>query len=76
MRVIIRRPHAYFFIDETFKEQGGIRSVTPAGCQLADGSLAPLPGIYFLDEDGKHIASAAITSAENLREAMADAKAK
>jgi len=53
VRVIIRRPHAYFFINDLFEGRGGIKSATPAGCTLADGSTAPLPGIYVLDADGK-----------------------
>lgn len=53
VRVIVRRPHAYFLIDELFEGRGGIRGSTPAGCLLADGTTAPLPGIYVLDADGR-----------------------
>lgn len=63
VRVIIRRPHAYFFLQDTFEERGGIRSATPAGCVLADGTTAPLPGIYLLDEDGEFLESVALAGA-------------
>ena len=78
MRVIIRRPHAYFFIEDTFEDRGGISSATPAGCKLADGSTAPLPGVYFLDEEGKHAGSVALAgaSAEQLLDAMKAASSK
>lgn len=52
MRIIIRRPHAYFFIQDAFESEGGITSATPAGCKLGDGSTAPLPGVYLLDGEG------------------------
>ena len=63
VRVIIRRPHAYFFLQDTFEERGGIRSATPAGCVLANGTTAPLPGIYLLDEDGGFLESVALAGA-------------
>jgi hypothetical protein len=74
VRVIVRRPHAYFFIEDTFEDRGGIGSATPQGCQLADGSFAPLPGIYFLDEDGKHVTNTGLTSTDDLLKAMAKAR--
>lgn len=61
MRLIIRRPHAYFFIGDLFEDRGGIKSATPAGCTLADGSTAPLPGIYVLSSDGTFEASSGIS---------------
>ena len=78
VRIIVRRPHAYTFIEETFKERGGVRSATPAGCTLADGSTAPLPGVYFLDADGKLIDSAPLadSSAEDLLAVMKASAAK
>ena len=63
VRVIIRRPHAYFFLADTFADRGGISSGSPAGCVLADGTTAPLPGIYLLDADGGFLASVALMSA-------------
>lgn len=63
VRIIIRRPHAYFFLQDTFAGRGGIRSATPAGCVLADGTTAPLPGIYLLDEDGDFLESVALAGA-------------
>lgn len=66
MRLIIRRPHAYFFIGDLFEDRGGIKSATPAGCTLADGSIAPLPGIYLLDADGSFVASSTVSREELL----------
>lgn len=59
--MIIRRPHAYFFINDLFEDRGGIKAATPAGCTLADGSTAPLPGVYVLDAEGKIEGSSAVT---------------
>lgn len=59
--MIIRRPHAYFLIDRLFEEQGGIRTGTPAGCLLENGSIAPLPGVYVLDADGKLEANSSVS---------------
>lgn len=62
VRVIVRRPHAYWFIDELFEDRGGIQLGTPAGCTLADGTTAPLPGVYLLDATGGHINSVGLAS--------------
>lgn len=67
VRVIVRRPHAYFFIGDIFEDRGGIKSATPKGCSLADGSTAPLPGIYVLGSDGSFEASSGISKAELLK---------
>lgn len=67
MRVIVRRPHAYFFIADLFEDRGGIKSATPGGCTLADGSTAPLPGIYVLDSDGRFEASSEVSEAAILK---------
>lgn len=58
MRIIIRRPHAYFVLDEWFKDQGGCVSATPEGMVLGDGGTAPLPGLYVLSAEGAVEASA------------------
>ena len=66
MRIIVRRPHAYFFIGDLFKERGGIQTATSQGTTLTDGSSAPLPGIYVLDSDGGYEASSEISKQELL----------
>ena len=71
VRVIVRRPHAYFFLQDLFEDRGGMRSATPAGCTLADGTTAPLPGIYFLDAEGGFLESVALASA-NARDEILD----
>lgn len=67
VRVIVRRPHAYLFIGNLFEDRGGIKSATPGGCTLADGSTAPLPGIYVLDSDGAFEASSEVSKAGLLK---------
>ena len=67
VRIIVRRPHAYFFIRDIFKDRGGLRSATLQGSTRADGSSAPLPGIYVLDSDGKYEASSEISKRELLK---------
>jgi len=69
VRVLIRRPHAYFFLNDLFEDQGGVKSATPEGCTLADGTNVPLPGIYVLDADGDYEASSSI-SKTNLLELL------
>ena len=72
MRVIIRRPHAYSFLNETFTEEGGIVSATPAGCVAGDGTLLPLPGLYVVDSEGRFIASSPIQSTEDVLDMLND----
>ncbi len=55
--MIIRRPHAYWFIQDHNQDRGGIRQATPTGVSLADGSSAPLPGVYVLDPEDRILAS-------------------
>lgn len=62
VRIIIRRPHAYFFLGELFKDVGGVKTGTPAGCVLGDGSTAPLPGLYVLNPDGDFDAHAPLAA--------------
>jgi hypothetical protein len=52
VRIIIRRPHAYFFLENAFADAGGIESGIVAGCRIADGTIAPLPGFYVMNAEG------------------------
>lgn len=73
VRVIIRRPHAYFFLGEQFKDQGGVASGTPQGCVLGDGTPVPIPGVYVLSADGDvegHVALAGKNAREELLKAL------
>lgn len=73
VRVVVRRPHAYSFIQDLFAGRGGLRSATIAGVTIADGSSAPIPGIYLLDSEGGFIESVHLKSAtarDDLLEAM------
>ena len=72
MRILIRRPHAYFFLGEQFKEEGGVASSNPLGCVLADGSQAPIPGIYLLDAEGAVTARVSLLGA-NARKDLLEA---
>lgn len=60
VRIIIRRPHAYFVLDEWFKDQGGCVSATPEGMVLGDGGTVPLPGLYVLNAEGVVVTSAGL----------------
>ena len=75
MRVIIRRPHAYSFLNETFAEEGGIASATPAGCVTGNGTELPLPGLYVVDSEGRFIAATTIRNVEEIVEMLEDPEA-
>jgi hypothetical protein len=66
VRVIIRRPNAYIFLNQTFEQEGGVVSATPAGCVTEDGTVLPLPGLYVLDSEGQPLATTPIRSVEEL----------
>ena len=70
MTIIVRRPHAYRFLEDVFEHEGGIESATPAGCVTAEGTLAPLPGFYFLDASGAFLSSTPLTNAGEVAAAM------
>ncbi len=72
MRVLIRRPHAYFFLDAQFEDQGGVATGTPQGCVLGDGTPVPIPGIYILSSEGATEASVAL-AASNARKKLLEA---
>jgi hypothetical protein len=75
VRIIIRRPHAYSFLNETFSGEGGIASATPAGCVTDDGTLLPLPGLYLLDSEGDFMSASALRSIEETLEMLEDPEA-
>ena len=70
MRVIIRRPHAYQFLQEAYADEGGIASATPAGCATRKGTLLPLPGLYVLDSDGQVLSSTPLASLKDVLELL------
>ncbi len=51
--VIIRRPHAYWFLEKIagLNRQTDTIIATPRGLELPKGGTLPIPGIYFLDAD-------------------------
>lgn len=72
VRIIIRRPHAYWFLNQTFADEGGIASATPAGCVTGDGTELPLPGLYVVDDGGNFVAATAIHDVDEVVEMLAD----
>ena len=72
MRVIIRRPHAYWFLNRIFADEGGIASATPSGSVSAAGIERPLPGLYVLDSDGSFVAATTIRSVDEVVQMLAD----
>lgn len=57
VRLLVRRPHAYWFLEEhTDVWEVMIRPDptpdAPAGAIVLDGSRAPIPGFVLLDADG------------------------
>ncbi len=75
MRVIVRRPHAYSFLNETFAEEGGITSATPAGCVTGNGTQLPLPGLYVVDSEGAFVATTTIGSVAEVLEMLKNPEA-
>ena len=53
VRVIIRRPHAYWFLIDLNGGEDAARNInaTPAGVVIDDGDLLPIPSLFFLDAD-------------------------
>ena len=70
MRVLIRRPHAYWFLNKTFAGQGGLASATPTGGVSADGTSMPIPGLYLLDPDGGFLDATSIQSVDEVLELL------
>ena len=71
MRVIVRRPHAYFFIKQVGTDRGGISGATPAGVVMADGTRAHIPGAYFMDATGELVGSTGLAGASAKEELLA-----
>jgi len=53
VRILIRRPHAYEFVSRYALSSGAIASADATGVVLVDGRLAPIPGLYVLDQNEK-----------------------
>ena len=75
MRVLVRRPHAYWFLNATFADEGGIASATPVGCVTGDGTELPLPGLYVVDSEGKSVAATTIRSVDEVIEMLDEPRA-
>jgi len=52
----VRRPHAYFFLEEQFQQQAldtDSLTASPEGVVVVDGTTAPIPGVYILNQEGR-----------------------
>ena len=62
VRIIIRRPHAYWFLMDVGGGDDTSRSIsaTPAGVVIDDGDLLPIPSFFFLDSDKQVLGNVAL----------------
>jgi len=62
VRIIIRRPHAYWFLMDLGGGDDDSRSIsaTPAGVIIDGGDLLPIPSFYFLDADKNVLGNVAL----------------
>ena len=70
--MIVRRPHAYFFLKDKFETQGSLQGTT-TGVTFGDGTVAPLPGIYLMNTEGvveNQVAIASGDAKEDLLKAL------
>ena len=64
VRVLVRRPHAYFFLGEYLAPEGSRMSGAVDGVTLDDGTRLPIPGVYVLDSTGEPLARAGLLGAD------------
>ncbi len=66
VRIIIRRPHAYWFLEDIGGADKATDSVlaTPRGLTISGGELLPIPGIFFIDPDRAVLGRVALTDAD------------
>jgi hypothetical protein len=57
VRILIRRPHAYEFVQRYALREAEPVSADESGVVFVDGGRAPIPGLYVLDADGRVLAS-------------------
>jgi hypothetical protein len=62
IRIIIRRPHAYWFLMDLGGGDDDSRSIsaTPAGVIIDGGDLLPIPSFFFLDADKNVLGNVAL----------------
>lgn len=72
VRVLVRRPHAYFFLGEYLAPDGSGMSGAVDGVTLDGGRRLPIPGVYVLDAAGEPLASVSLLAAEG-RERLLEA---
>ena len=67
VRIIIRRPHAYWFLSELGREQEPMSvSATPAGVVIDGGNLLPIPSFFFIDPDQNVLGNIALAQPDAL----------
>jgi hypothetical protein len=72
VRVLIRRPHAYSFVQRYLPPEPTSTAQSPSA---SDGRTAPIPGIVFLDSNGALRAHVKLDE-EGAREALLRALAE
>jgi hypothetical protein len=72
VRIIIRRPHAYWFLSELGREQEPMSvSATPAGVVIDGGNLLPIPSFFFIDPDQNVLGNIALAQPDALPKTLA-----
>lgn len=64
VRILIRRPHAYQFVERHVRVGAELASADESGVVFVDGATAPIPGIYVLDADERILGSASLLAAD------------
>ena len=75
--IIIRRPHAYWFLTDLGGGEQAARNInaTPAGVVIDGGDLLPIPSLFFLDADKNVLGRVALTD-DGARDKTLDLMAK
>ena len=67
VRIIIRRPHAYWFLFELDGEEEPRNvSATPDGVVINDGDLLPIPSFFFIDTDHNVLGNVGLAQSDAL----------
>jgi len=64
--IIIRRPHAYWFLELGREEEPMSVSATPAGVVIDGGDLLPIPSFFFIDPDQNVLGNIALAQPDAL----------
>jgi len=71
VRIIIRRPHAYWFLFELDGEEEPMSvSATPEGVVINQGDLLPIPSFFFIDPDRNVLGNVGLAQPDALAKAL------